>query len=100
MTKQKLIICPHCGCEYHPSEIFLPNYILGKPQEIQRDSFGKILLYGGIDQDLKEEFICENCDTAFKVTARLDFVVEEDKYKSFSEDYSTTIYKDRIKLKD
>lgn len=96
--KQKLIVCPTCGCEYHPSEIFLPNYILGKPKEIEKDAFGKLSTYGGVEQDLKEQFVCDKCNTRFNVTAKLDFVVEEDVMKSFNDEYSTTIYKDRIKL--
>ena len=96
--KQKLIVCPYCGTEYHPSEIFLPNYILGKPQEIERDYYGKIMTFGGIEQDLTEEFVCNKCNTKLNIIAKLDFVVEEDKLRSFNDDYSSTIYKDRITL--
>ena len=47
--KVEKIVCPQCGMEYLPAEIYLPNYLLGKPTRIVRDENGKILDYDGIN---------------------------------------------------
>ena len=37
------INCPYCNIEYLPGEIFIPNYIIGQPKEIERDEDGNIV---------------------------------------------------------
>ena len=37
------IKCIHCGAELHPSEIFMPEDLTGRPKNIIRDPLGKIL---------------------------------------------------------
>ena len=43
MAKKNTIRCPHCGCEYLPAEIYLPNDFLGYPTNIIKDEKGEIL---------------------------------------------------------
>lgn len=95
-----MIKCPKCGREFLPCEIFLPDYFLGKAKQIIRDDDGSIISFSGIEQDLEEDYVCENCNTSFKVRAKIDYEIIKNNASSFDEDYSTTIYTDRIKLKE
>lgn len=95
-----VIKCPKCGYEYLPAEIFLPDVLLGKPNDILRDEKGRIEYFGGESISLQEEFTCENCDVHFKVNADISFKCEYDSKIDFDEDYETTIYKNRIKLEE
>ena len=95
-----MIKCPKCGKEYLPCEVFLPDYFLGKANEIIRDEEEKIISYEGIQQDLNEDFICDRCGTSFKVEATISYNVSKNESSSFDEEYSTTIYTDRIRLKE
>lgn len=69
----KFIVCPNCGAEYHPAEIFISDYITGKPKHIDKDEEGKIVYYTGLEQDLEEIYKCDKCGNQFKVIAKLDF---------------------------
>lgn len=43
-SKPTVIKCPHCGAEYLPSEIFMPEDILGgAPKNLIKDPLGKVL---------------------------------------------------------
>ena len=88
--KHLFIKCPRCGREYHAAEIYIPNAFFGKPSIIERDATtGRIDNFYGDDMDLVEHYICDKCNTPFKVTAKLQFnVVEEDKI-NFNKDYKT-----------
>ncbi len=68
------IICPHCGAEYLPAEIFYPNHFLGKPKHITKDAFGKLKFYVG-NMDLNETYICDYCNTRLHVAAKVSFSV-------------------------
>lgn len=72
----KYIICPQCGAEYHPAEIFIPDYILGKPKDIIKDENKRIISVNGLEQDLEETYICDKCNTKFKVLTKLDFTTK------------------------
>lgn len=83
----KYIRCPKCRCEYLPGEIFNPDYLLGKPKNTIRNDVGEILGYEGIEPDDTESFTCEKCNTEFKVTAKINFLIdsdEEDKFEQIS----------------
>ena len=86
-----LIICPHCGCEYVPAEIFLPDSFLGKPFLIERESIsGKIINYFGSSMDLDENYICDRCNQPFSIHAKIQFETEG---TDFRKDYTTKIKK-------
>lgn len=71
----KIIICPHCGMQYLPGEIFYPEEFLGKPKDIVRNTVGEILGYEGIEQNSNETFVCEECKNEFTVEAKISYVV-------------------------
>lgn len=95
-----IIKCPNCDTEYLPGEIFLPNHFLGQPKEVERDYTGKIVWTDGIDQNLKEEFICEKCGKKFYVEASISYITNLDKFKDMDEDYTSDKYGDRIFLNE
>ena len=86
------IKCPKCGREYLPSEIFIPEYFFGKPTTIERDAnTGKIVNFYGKDMDLTERYICDKCNTPFKILAKVQFTCTEDFKYNFNEDYTTNL---------
>lgn len=70
---KKIIECPHCKYQYEPSDIFLPNYILGK-KYLEKSKEGKLSLVQKYPQVLEESYICDSCDKNFKVYAKLEFM--------------------------
>ena len=70
----RIIKCPTCGYEYLPAEIFLPDEFLGKPKNIVKDVYGKILGYEGIKMNDTEIFKCDSCNTTFEVVSTTNFV--------------------------
>lgn len=99
-SKINTIKCPCCGYEYLPAEIFLPDYILGKPTDISRTVDGKVQYINGKSSDLTERYICDKCNKPFKVTANLFFKTEYDSINDFDSDFTSNIYSDRITLKE
>ena len=70
------IICPKCGAQYLPGEIYLPNAFLGQPRNVARDCTGKIVDYSGNSMDLKETYICDKCGCKFGVKAVVQFYTD------------------------
>jgi DNA-directed RNA polymerase subunit RPC12/RpoP len=70
----RIIKCPTCGYEYLPAEIFMPNEFLGKPKNIVKDVYGKILGYEGIKMNDTETYKCDSCNTTFEVVSTTNFV--------------------------
>ena len=97
--KLEVIICPHCGREYLPSEIYLPNSFLGKANTVIRDIYGHIDTFFGKSMDLKETYVCDKCNKKFsvfaKVTFKTDIVTDE-----FNEEYTSRINKKISFLED
>lgn len=73
------IICPHCGFQYLPGEIYDPKHFLGQPKDIVRNSLGEILGHDGIVMDLEETYTCENCNKEMNIKAKVTFTVNADK---------------------
>ena len=95
------IICPVCGQEYLPSEIFNPNAVFGKQYDIMKSESGEIKFYLGDDPDLDEEYICDGCGTKLKIHMNMTFEVEQSEEKDFEEEYTTKIDKPKkIKLEE
>ena len=69
------IICPFCGFQYLPGEIYDPKHFLGQPKDIIRNNIGEILGHEGISMDLNESYTCENCEQQFNVTGKISFNV-------------------------
>ena len=93
MTPKKLEIikCPHCDREYLPAEIFMPKAVFGNPVEVERDYSGKIINYFGNPMDLKESYICDNCNMKFEVSVKLSFYVAQNKLGNMDDEYTTKI---------
>jgi uncharacterized OB-fold protein len=85
--KLTVVVCPKCGKEYLPSEIYVPKVFFGAPIIIDRDENGKILNITGTDMDTEESYICDNCNTEFNITAKVSFNTSYDTDLDFSEDY-------------
>lgn len=86
MSRRNIIKCSNCQQEYLPGEIYYPKEFLGQPKHIAKDVYGRIIGYEGQDQNLEETFRCDNCNTLFKVSCKLNFTVEslddEDSYRT------------------
>lgn len=98
--KLDLITCPVCGREYFPAEIFVPKSFFGKPDEIHRDSLGKVDGYYGTTMDTNEVYTCDTCGTDLIISAKVKFNVAVDTKTDFDTDYTTPIYENRILLKE
>lgn len=89
--KDKLIVCPRCGYQYLPSEIFIPNTVFGKPSFIRRSVDGKIENVDGEEPDMTELYCCDNCNTSFKVSLEMSFDTQIDVNSDFEHDYVTPL---------
>lgn len=97
MTKDfKIIKCPKCGYEYVAAEIFFPQDLLGKPNNIIRDDKGHIILVEGESPCFEEEFECENCGSIFKT--KLDMTFNSFYDKDLDEDEFVIDLEDKTKL--
>lgn len=89
--KTPIIKCPHCGAEYLPSEIYVPNAMFGRPEDIVRDSLGRLLYedyQAGKEPDMFEHFTCDYCDKPFVIEATITYKTkEEEPEKDFGTQY-------------
>lgn len=76
VRKTPIIKCPHCGANYLPGEIYMPGALIGQPEDVVKDSLGK-LLYEDYSEnkepDMVEHFICDYCDKPFIVEATITY---------------------------
>lgn len=86
---KQTIVCPYCGWEYLPSEIFYPDHFLGQESNVERDSFGKILYYENLDSDHDEHYICDHCEKQFFVHADIKFSTSADEMNNLNNNYYT-----------
>lgn len=94
--KSPVIRCPHCGAEYLSGEIYMPGSIIGQPDEVIRDSFGKIIYEDyytdSREPDMIEHFTCEYCNKPFVVEAVVTYKSKtEEPEKDFSSKYVSLI---------
>ena len=89
--KSPIIRCPHCGAEYIPGEIFIPGAMLGRPEDIVRDSMGRLLYEDyepGKEPDMIEKYICDYCDKPFIIEATITYKTREEAPENdFSQKY-------------
>lgn len=99
--KISYIKCPNCGREYLPAEIYIPNAFFGRPENIERDSLtGEIKNFYGKDMDLVEHYMCDNCNTPFKITARIQFSTSEESRYNFNKDYTINLKRQTLFLSE
>ncbi len=96
--KDATIICPHCGREYLPAEIYIPNQFFGTPEDIDRDAAGRIEVYDGEPMNLLEEYTCDGCGKTFEVSAQVQFKTVISEHSDFDEPYTSPIRSARISL--
>lgn len=77
MAKKTAIRCPHCGTEYLPGEIYLPDSFTGQPTQIIKDEKGEVLGFEGNDMNTTEIYTCDVCGQPFKVEAIVTFKTEK-----------------------
>ncbi len=87
--KEPIIVCPHCGYEYLPAEIFIPKSFFGRPEDIERNDQGLIDVYDGTGMCLEEEYTCDNCGEKFIVNTDIKFKTK--KKEAFNPIYSSPI---------
>jgi hypothetical protein len=74
--KTPIIKCPHCGAQYLPGEIYMPGALIGQPEDVVKDSLGKLLYEDypdGKEPDMIEHFVCEYCDKPFVIEATVTY---------------------------
>lgn len=91
VRKFEIIECPKCGHEYLPAEIFVPRGFFGTPTNIVRDENNKLVSYDGTSVDVFEKYICDTCDTEFRIVTKLQLSTELTFPGGFNEDYITKI---------
>lgn len=96
--RKNVIICPKCGAEYLPSEIYIPQSLLGKPYHIMRFNDGTIDEFFGKDMDLDEQYICDYCDTKFYIKAIVKFNTSINEMEDFQSEYKTKLHKAKLFL--
>ncbi len=96
--KFELIECPKCGREYLPAEIFVPRAFFGKPEDIVRDVYGRILDYEGTSVDLQETYTCDKCNSTFTIKSKMHFDTETTRLDNFDEDYTSPLHRNTLFL--
>ena len=94
--KTPIIKCIHCGAEYLPGEIYMPNALVGQPDDIVKDSLGRILYedYSTEDREpnTEEHFTCEFCDKPFIIEATVTYKTKEEAPEAdFTQQYVSLI---------
>ncbi len=80
--KTPVIKCPHCGAEYLPGEIYMPGSLIGQPDDLVKDSLGRILYEDYLNEsrepNMIEHFTCEFCDKPFVIEATVAYKTREE----------------------
>ena len=99
MEESVKIVCPICGEEYLPVEIFIPDDFFGRPDEVVRDPAGKIEFFLGRGMNLNEEYICDGCGAKMRIKANISFTVDTDPVEE--DEYVTSFERPKkIRLKE
>lgn len=87
-----IISCPKCGAEYTAGELFIPNVFLGKPEMLDKDSVThRIISDFGKPMNTNENYICDYCDTPFKISCKVYFSTSIEETKDFTNGYTSKI---------
>ena len=93
----QFIVCPHCGREYLPAEIYIPEVFIGQPTDIEREG-GKIDMFDGTDMNTTETYQCDGCGKSFNIEAEVKFKTTPVKDTKFEEVYSAPLNIKKISL--
>ena len=90
-----IIRCVHCGAQYLPGEVYIPGALIGQPDDVVKDSMGRLLYEDyqeGKEPDMIEHFTCEYCNKPFIVEATVTYrTMAEEPEKDFSSQYVSLI---------
>ena len=95
-----MITCPYCGAEYHLSEIYVPNALVGRPVFIQKDITGHITNIAGIDSCMTETYNCDYCNKTFDVVVQITTTTIKQTTIDMDIDYSSPLYKAKQRLSE
>lgn len=98
--RTEIIVCPHCGREYLPAEIFVPNGFFGRPKNIEKDYTGRIMDYSGDSMDLSESFICDKCEKKFNIATKIQFFTSPADGSEFNEESTVSLKRCSLVLGD
>lgn len=97
IQRNDIITCPCCGAEYTAGQIYVPKAFLGVPKYIEREGVShKIMFDAGKPMDTTEYYMCDYCDTKFKITASIRFFTQIDEKTNVATDYVTTLEKNTL----
>jgi hypothetical protein len=90
--KTPIITCPHCGAQYLPGEIYMPGSLIGQPDEVVKDSLGRIIYEDyykeSREPNMIEHFSCDYCTKPFVIEATVTYKTKEEApEKDFSTKY-------------
>ena len=95
------IICPYCGAEYLPQELYIPSDFLPKMEDVVKDDEGKIVAGYSRPLNTHEEYTCDYCGHRFQVEAKVEFSATESVEHDFNFEYKTPLYPEgRIELRE
>ena len=93
--KTPMIKCPHCGAQYLPGEIYMPGALIGQPDDLVKDSLGKILYEDyeeGSAPEMIEHYTCDYCNKPFVIEATVTYkTMTEEPERDFTEQYVSLI---------
>lgn len=93
------IVCPHCGAEYYPQELYIPTDFLPRVEDVIKDEDGRIVAGYEAPMNTHEEYTCDYCNHRFQIDAKVEFVSTEDKPHDFNFSHTSPLYTgDRIEL--
>lgn len=76
-TSTQKIVCPHCGYEYLPVEVFIPKTVFDIPYIIYRDDNGSITNAVCEDKVQTETYQCDKCNNFFKTKISIEYSVKK-----------------------
>ena len=86
------IVCPNCGAEYLPQEIFILTPFNEK--HVHKDADGKLLF--DPTYDTYESYKCDYCNKTFQATMAMAFTTT----MKTAEEYVTKLHKPTLFLKE
>lgn len=92
------ITCPQCNAEYLPEEVFVT--LLDKTYFIDKTDDTHQITNSNYNGQVEESFICNYCNTKFKVIGKLTFTSFIDNKFNFNEAYKTQLKSNLILSED
>lgn len=80
--KTPIITCPHCKAQYLPCEIYMPEYVFGKVDDLVKDPEGRIIYTDyqeNWEPDNIEHYVCDFCNKPFVIEASMSFKTKAEK---------------------